>query len=150
MRTSHHTNALLLVVVVVIDMFTRASQIDPNDSDVWAALGVLYNLTGNFDLAEAAFTRAIEIDPGNYSYWNKLGATQANGRRLDGSKIAIAAYRKALELKPNYVRAWVNMGVSYANQHYSDLAAKYYLKALRYACALALMAAEQCDLVEFG
>lgn len=41
------------------------------------------------------------------------------------------AYRRAIDLKPNYVRAWVNMGISYANQGMFDVAAKYYLKALR-------------------
>lgn len=43
----------------------------------------------------------------------------------------VHAYRRAIDLKPNYVRAWVNMGISYANQGMFDVAAKYYLKALR-------------------
>eukprot|EP01094_Clydonella_sp_ATCC50884_P010888 TRINITY_DN20707_c0_g1_i1.p1 TRINITY_DN20707_c0_g1~~TRINITY_DN20707_c0_g1_i1.p1 ORF type:complete len:451 (-),score=113.27 TRINITY_DN20707_c0_g1_i1:448-1683(-) len=114
----------------VAEMFVRAAEIDPTDVDVFTVLGVLYNLSREYEHAEMAFQQAIKICPTNYSLWNKLGATQANSSRKDGSKQAIAAYRKALELKPNYVRAWVNMGISYANQGLYDLASKYYLKAL--------------------
>lgn len=112
-------------------MYLEALQINRADPDVWAVLGVLYNLTRQYDLAEEAFTQALKLDPTNYSLWNKLGATQANSPKMGGSKQAVFAYRKALELKPNYVRAWVNMGISYANQAQYDLASKYYLKALR-------------------
>ena len=111
-------------------MFIKAATINPNDPDVHTVLGVLWNLTREYSLAEAAFKEAIRLDPTNYTLYNKLGATQANSSRPDGSKDAVLAYRKALEMKPNYVRAWVNMGISYANQNMYDLAAKYYLKAL--------------------
>lgn len=113
-------------------MFIQAATINPNDPDVHTVLGVLWNLTREYSNAEAAFREAIRLDPTNYTLYNKLGATQANSSRPDGSKDAVLAYRKALEMKPNYVRAWVNMGISYANQNMYDLAAKYYLKALRY------------------
>jgi len=114
----------------VITMFVRASEIQNSDPDVFVVLGVLYNLSRDFDKAEKAFDRALELDPSDFSVWNKLGATQANSPKPSGSKDAIACYRRALELKPNYVRAWVNMGISYANRRMHDLAAKYYLKAL--------------------
>jgi tetratricopeptide (TPR) repeat protein len=116
----------------VIDLFIQAVKINPRDADLHAVLGVLWNLTREYDKAEEAFKTAVSIDTSNYSFWNKLGATQANSPRPDGSKDAVYAYRQALERKPNYVRAWVNMGISYANQRKYNLAAKYYLKALRY------------------
>jgi peroxin-5 len=111
-------------------MFVRASEFAPKDCDVWAVLGVVYNLSREFDKAVVAFRNACELDPTNYSLFNKLGATQANSSDPDGPKNAILAYRKALELKPNYVRSWSNMGISYANQGLYQSAAKYYLKAL--------------------
>ena len=114
----------------VIDMFLKAAEINPGDVDIHSVLGVLWNLTREYQHAEEAFKEAIKCDPQNASLWNKLGATQANSSRPDGSKDAVLAYRKALELKPNYVRAWVNMGISYANRKMYDVAAKYYLKAL--------------------
>jgi peroxin-5 len=114
----------------VSDMFMMATELNSNDADVHTVLGVLYNLSREFEKAEHHFNRAVELSPENYSLWNKLGATQANSSRNEGSKIAVSAYRRALELKPNYVRAWVNMGISYANQAKYKTSAKYYLKAL--------------------
>lgn len=111
-------------------MFVRASEFVPKDPDVWTVLGVLYNLSRQYDLAEQAFERACALDSTNYSLYNKLGATQANSPSPDGSVRAVAAYRRALELKPNYVRSWANMGISYANQTKYKSAVKYYLKAL--------------------
>ena len=80
-------------------------------ADAHVALGVLSNLSRNYDGAVDAFRQALQTRSTDYSLWNKLGATLANSGR---SSEAIDAYQKALELKPNYMRAWVNMGISQA------------------------------------
>ncbi|AQK58219.1 Peroxisome biogenesis protein 5 [Zea mays] len=85
----------------------------PEDADVHVVLGVLYNLSREYDKAITSFKTAVQLKPQDYSLWNKLGATQANSIQ---SADAILAYQQALDLKPNYVRAWANMGISYANQ----------------------------------
>lgn len=41
----------------MLTIFLRASEFAPNDSDVFAVLGVLYNLSREFDKAETAFRR---------------------------------------------------------------------------------------------
>lgn len=108
-------------------LFNEAAEVSPDDSDVHIVLGVLYNLSREYDKAIASFERALKLKPNDYSLWNKLGATQANSVQ---SADAIMAYQQALDLKPNYVRAWANMGISYANQGMYDESIRYYVRAL--------------------
>ncbi|GAB2210413.1 hypothetical protein Drorol1_Dr00015679 [Drosera rotundifolia] len=111
----------------VAQLFNEAAQVSPDDADVHIVLGVLYNLSREYDRAVASFKTAIRLKPNDYSLWNKLGATQANSVQ---SADAILAYQQALDLKPNYVRAWANMGISYANQGMYEESIRYYVRAL--------------------
>lgn len=107
--------------------FNDAAKMAPEDADVHIVLGVLYNLSREYDKAIESFKTALELKPRDYSLWNKLGATQANSVQ---SADAILAYQQALDLKPNYVRAWANMGISYANQGMYEDSIRYYVRAL--------------------
>ncbi|KAF3623314.1 Peroxisome biogenesis protein 5 [Capsicum annuum] len=111
----------------VARLFTDASQMAPDDADVHIVLGVLYNLSREYDKAIESFKTALKLKPRDYSLWNKLGATQANSVQ---SADAILAYQQALDIKPNYVRAWANMGISYANQGMYEDSIRYYVRAL--------------------
>ncbi|KAL4280556.1 hypothetical protein GQ457_03G022440 [Hibiscus cannabinus] len=111
----------------VARLFNEAAQMSPEDADVHIVLGVLYNLSREYDKAIASFQTALKLKPNDYSLWNKLGATQANSVQ---SADAILAYQQALDLKPNYVRAWANMGISYANQGMYEESIRYYVRAL--------------------
>ncbi|CAD6246127.1 unnamed protein product [Miscanthus lutarioriparius] len=111
----------------VVRLFNEASQMSPEDADVHIVLGVLYNLSREYDKAIASFKTALQLKPQDYSLWNKLGATQANSIQ---SADAILAYQQALDLKPNYVRAWANMGISYANQGLYEDSIRYYVRAV--------------------
>ncbi|KAL5729687.1 Peroxisomal membrane signal receptor PTS1 [Ranunculus cassubicifolius] len=111
----------------VARLFNEASQMSPDDADVHIVLGVLYNLSREYDKAIESFQTALKLKPRDYSLWNKLGATQANSVQ---SADAILAYQQALDLKPNYVRAWANMGISYANQGLYEESIRYYVRAL--------------------
>ncbi|KAM7492831.1 hypothetical protein LguiA_035752 [Lonicera macranthoides] len=111
----------------VARFFNDAAQMSPEDADVHVVLGVLYNLSREYDKAIESFKMALKLKPRDYSLWNKLGATQANSVQ---SADAILAYQQALDLKPNYVRAWANMGISYANQGMYEDSIRYYVRAL--------------------
>ncbi|KAH7429143.1 hypothetical protein KP509_09G032700 [Ceratopteris richardii] len=111
----------------VTHLFHEAARMAPADPDVHTVLGVLYNLSRDYDRAIEAFRTALQLKPKDYSLWNKLGATQANSAR---SADALDAYQQALDLKPNYVRAWSNMGISYANQGRYEESVRYYVRAL--------------------
>lgn len=75
----------------VVRLFNDAAQMSPEDADVHIVLGVLYNLSREYDKAIASFQTALKLKPRDYSLWNKLGATQANSVQ---SADAILAYQQ--------------------------------------------------------
>jgi len=113
---------------LLVERLISLSHTFPDEPDVYEALGIMYNLSREYDLAAQAFRSALHVRPDDYHLWNKLGATCANGGE---AREALSAYRRAVELKPQYVRAWVNVGTSYANQAQYEQAMKFYLKSLR-------------------
>ncbi|KAE8909383.1 hypothetical protein PF005_g18566 [Phytophthora fragariae] len=111
----------------VMQLMLQARAHDQSDSDVQVVLGVLYNVSKDYDAAVESFKVATDARPDEYALWNKIGATLANSAR---SSEAIPAYHRALELKPRYARGWLNLGISHANLGNYEEATKCYLQAL--------------------
>eukprot|EP00548_Thalassiothrix_antarctica_P018206 CAMPEP_0194187236 /NCGR_PEP_ID=MMETSP0154-20130528/49960_1 /TAXON_ID=1049557 /ORGANISM="Thalassiothrix antarctica, Strain L6-D1" /LENGTH=534 /DNA_ID=CAMNT_0038906793 /DNA_START=126 /DNA_END=1727 /DNA_ORIENTATION=+ len=95
--------------------------------EIHEALGVVYNVSRDYDAAVASFERALQDRPDDFSLWNKLGATLANSNR---SQEALPAYQEALQRRPNYVRGWLNMAISHSNLQDYHEAARCYLQTL--------------------
>uniref|UniRef100_A0AAR2LDR6 PEX5-related protein n=1 Tax=Pygocentrus nattereri TaxID=42514 RepID=A0AAR2LDR6_PYGNA len=97
------------------------------DPDLQTGLGVLYNLSSEFNKAVEAFNAALSVRPEDYLLWNRLGATLANG---DRSEEAVEAYTRALELHPGFIRSRYNLGISCINLGAHREAASNFLTAL--------------------
>ncbi|KAM7409473.1 hypothetical protein PAMA_001112 [Pampus argenteus] len=126
---SKHSTAGHLCYLKVKELFLEAVQhnSDSIDPDLQTGLGVLYNLSSEFNKAVEAFNTALSVRPEDYLLWNRLGATLANG---DRSEEAVEAYTRALELQPGFIRSRYNLGISCINLGAHREAASNFLTAL--------------------
>ncbi|CAN0095324.1 unnamed protein product, partial [Ectocarpus fasciculatus] len=56
----------------VMQLMLQAQRWDATDADAHVVLGVLYNVSRDYDSAAEAFRRAIEARPNDHSLWNKV------------------------------------------------------------------------------
>jgi peroxin-5 len=112
----------------VMQMMLQAESYTPNDPDILTVIGVLYNVSQDYDSAVLCFEKALSLKPNNYSLLNKIAATLANGNKFSQ---ALKLYDQALQMRPQYTRAWLNLGVSYSNLNNHLDAAKAYAQAIR-------------------
>ncbi|XP_050074217.1 peroxisomal targeting signal 1 receptor [Anopheles maculipalpis] len=113
----------------VQDLFIKAVQQSPTeiDADIQEALGVLFNLSSEYNKAVDCFNAVLQVRPESSKAWNRLGASLANGNR---SLEAVDAYQRALAYHPGFIRARFNVGVICVNLKAYKEAAEHLLTAL--------------------
>ncbi|XP_063238400.1 peroxisomal targeting signal 1 receptor isoform X2 [Bacillus rossius redtenbacheri] len=110
----------------------RQNPVGTIDPDVQSGLGVLFNLSNEYDKAVDCFRAALQVRRDDFRLWNRLGATLANGNR---SEEAVEAYHHALRLSPGFIRARYNLGISCVNLAAYREAAEHLLTALNQQAA---------------
>lgn len=119
----------------VKDLYIQAARMNPKneiDADIQCGLGILFNLSNDYDKAVDCFQAALHVRPDDSRLWNRLGATLANGQR---SAEAVNAYHRALELSPGFIRARYNLGISCVNLGAYKEAGEHLLTALNQQAA---------------
>lgn len=115
----------------VQELFLKAvhQNIKEVDPDVQEALGVLFNLSQDYEKAVDCFQAAVSVRSDNAKTWNRLGASLANGNR---NVEAVAAYQNALALEPGFIRARYNVGIICINLKSYKEACEHLLTALNH------------------
>uniref|UniRef100_A0A8B9C3M0 Peroxisomal targeting signal 1 receptor n=1 Tax=Anser brachyrhynchus TaxID=132585 RepID=A0A8B9C3M0_9AVES len=115
--------------VEVKELFLAAvrSNLSTVDPDVQCSLGVLFNLTGEYEKAVDCFSATLSVCPNDHLLCNKLGATLADGNQ---SEEAVTADQQALELQPGHTCSQYNLGIGYINIGAHREAVEHFLEAL--------------------
>ncbi|MBN2172745.1 MAG: tetratricopeptide repeat protein [Bacteroidales bacterium] len=104
-----------------ISDYRLAIEINPEFSDAWYNLGVIYyEKLKDFELAIQYFDRVIEIDPGYYKAFINRGLIKEVEMKMPAA--AIEDYNKAIEIKPDFAMAWFNRGMCWSSLNQLDKA----------------------------
>jgi tetratricopeptide (TPR) repeat protein len=99
-----------------IASFTQATELDPEFSPAWNALGYAYRPLGRYEEAERAFKRYITLIPNEPNPYDSYAELLLKIGRYDES---IGMYQKALQADPHFVASFVGIAANlmYSGRH---------------------------------
>jgi tetratricopeptide (TPR) repeat protein len=96
-----------------IAFYTKAIELNPEDSSFYALRGDSYEYKNEYDQAIADYNKAIEMDPGHWWAYETRGNIYKSKGEYDQ---AIADYTKAIELKPDITPLYLERGLAYKSK----------------------------------
>jgi len=111
-----------------LGLLTRATELKPDDAQLWHNLGIVREQNGDTSGARAAFQRAVALNPRNVESHYNLGVTSAALNNMNGAE---AAYRQTFALNNRHAGAAAGLAAICETHNRLD-EAKYWLSiALR-------------------
>ncbi|PWT95834.1 MAG: hypothetical protein C5B53_10800 [Candidatus Melainabacteria bacterium] len=111
-----------------ISEYQAAIAANPNLSQAYSNLGMIYNQQHNYPEALTEFRRALAIDPKDAITYNGIGAALRAQKDLAG---AIKNWQTAVSLDPKLATAHYNLGTAYEIQRDYDKALDCYRQAVK-------------------
>ena len=108
------------------DLYLEILKTEPQNSEVWDLLGVLYYQVKEYMEAELCIKKAIEIKPEIY-YYENLAKLYLDKGEFD---LAIQYYKGLSEGFPKNYEYQFNLAMAYKNHHDWDKAKECYKKAI--------------------
>lgn len=84
-----------------------ALDLEPDNSQAWSNLGVLYAAQGRFEEAINCFEQSLDLVPDNDEVWNNHGTALFS---LEKHEEALKSFNHALNLNPDNAQAWAGKG----------------------------------------
>lgn len=91
---------------VAEDQFRRVLRLDPQDTDIWLSLGLIYERVGRIDTAIKTYRQAVSYAPDNASARNRLAIALAEAGRAEE---AVVEASEAVRLAPADAYARTNL-----------------------------------------
>jgi tetratricopeptide (TPR) repeat protein len=113
---------------LAISDYTKAIELEPNESEGYILRGMEYRMKGDLDQALIDFDSAIRIDPKAEPAYMGRGNVLLHKREYDK---AIINYNKVLQLNPNSKDAYQFRGLTYAEMGSYDFAINDYDAAIK-------------------
>jgi len=111
-----------------VTFFSRALQVNPNDSASHNHLGIALVKLNLQDLAIVSFTKAIELAPNDSSAYSNRGLAYA---ALNQYEYASRDYKVSTDLNPFCAQTHFNCGIAHRELNNLDAALKSYEQALK-------------------
>ena len=113
---------------LAVDVFKKALQTEPTNSDAFRGLAKAYEAFEKFDQAEQTYKKAIELKPDYWGGYNDLGVFYFRNSRYDD---AIVQFKQVIGLTPDNQRGYNNLGgIFYLKENWLE-ARKMFEQALK-------------------